>query len=237
VERSAAGGDDWRPLTEGAELRTGDRLRTGPDATAHLAFPAGRVTLGPASSARIVPAVSPFVSLEAGRIEQTRGAGDLVKLATAEAVVRGRGHVVVRRRDGSTTVSVLDGRVRVEAGPRVTSLSGGQGLRLRAGRTGPPEAAAPLPPPPRLLVPGADPRYLGRDEPLPLSWDSPGAAFHVQVLAVGSDEVLLAREVAAPPLVLRLPWLGTFRWRVSARDPLGQEGPPSADGHVCVVVK
>jgi hypothetical protein len=57
----------------------------------------------------------------------------------------------------------------------------------------------------------------------------------VEILALQNDDVLLARNVGAPPLTIEIPWLGTYRWRVSARDARGLEGPPSADGYVCVV--
>ena len=47
--------------------------------------------------------------------------------------------------------------------------------------------------------------------------------------------MLLAREAGAPPLRLEIPWLGTYRWRVSARDARGIESRPSADGLICSV--
>jgi hypothetical protein len=49
--------------------------------------------------------------------------------------------------------------------------------------------------------------------------------------------VLLAREAASPPLRLPIPWLGTYRWRVFARDARGVESPPSAEGLICSVDK
>ena len=49
--------------------------------------------------------------------------------------------------------------------------------------------------------------------------------------------MLLARNVGAPPLTIEIPWLGTYRWRVSTRDDRGLESPPSAAGYVCVVDK
>jgi hypothetical protein len=41
--------------------------------------------------------------------------------------------------------------------------------------------------------------------------------------------------VGAPPIRVEIPWLGTYRWRVSARDPRGIESPPSAEGLICSV--
>ena len=54
------------------------------------------------------------------------------------------------------------------------------------------------------------------------------------MLPVGSDVVLLQRDVAAPPLRVAVPWEGAFRWRVSARDARGLEGVPSEHGLVAV---
>jgi hypothetical protein len=52
----------------------------------------------------------------------------------------------------------------------------------------------------------------------------------VEVLPVGSDDVLIQRDVGPSPLSLVIPWRGAFRWRVAARDASGLEGRPSADG-------
>jgi hypothetical protein len=49
------------------------------------------------------------------------------------------------------------------------------------------------------------------------------------------DDVLLARDTSAPPLGIEIPWLGSYRWRVFARDPRGMESRPSSDGYLCVV--
>ena len=57
----------------------------------------------------------------------------------------------------------------------------------------------------------------------------------MEILALQKDDVLLARETGAPPVRLEIPWLGTYRWRVSARDARGVEGPPSAEGLICSV--
>ena len=57
----------------------------------------------------------------------------------------------------------------------------------------------------------------------------------MEILALQKDEVLMARDVGAPPLALEIPWLGTYRWRVSARDARGVEGRPSAEGLICSV--
>ena len=68
-----------------------------------------------------------------------------------------------------------------------------------------------------------------------LRWTARGPAHHVELLALDRDEVLLARDVVAPPLRLELPWPGTYRWRVAARDARGVESRPSAEGLICSV--
>jgi hypothetical protein len=57
----------------------------------------------------------------------------------------------------------------------------------------------------------------------------------VEILALKADEVLLGLDVGAPPVRVEIPWLGTYRWRVSTRDARGIESPPSADGLICSV--
>ncbi len=84
-------------------------------------------------------------------------------------------------------------------------------------------------------MPGGDPAYVPSGKTAELHWTPGGVAHHVEILALQSDDVLLARDVGAPPLRIEIPWLGTYRWRVSARDGRGLEGPASADGYVCVV--
>jgi hypothetical protein len=72
-------------------------------------------------------------------------------------------------------------------------------------------------------------------QPLDLRWTAAGPSHHVEILALDRDEVLLAREAGAPPLRLEIPWLGTYRWRVSARDARGVESRPSTAGLICSV--
>jgi len=76
--------------------------------------------------------------------------------------------------------------------------------------------------------------YVGRGEPIELRWDGRAPGYQVELLPVGSDVVLLQRDVAAPPATIEVPWEGAFRWRVSARDPRGLESVPSADGLIAV---
>lgn len=228
-------GESWKRVDEGYRVRTGDRLRTGPGATARIEFPWMSMIVGPRSVFSVAPSTVLSTVLELGRVEQHAEGGDIIKLRTAEAEIRGGGRVVVRREGDTTQVSVLEGRFRVEAGGKTVALARGQGTAVPRGW--PPSAVAPLADAPTGQQPGVDPQYVPRGEAAALNWTSSAASHHVQILGLGSDEVLIERDLASPPVAIEIPWLGTFRWRVSARDERGLEGVPSADGFVCVVEK
>jgi hypothetical protein len=84
-----------------------------------------------------------------------------------------------------------------------------------------------LAPPAQGLWPGKDPVYAAPGEPLDLRWTSDAPGFQLELLPIGSDVVLLQRDVAVSPARIEVPWEGAFRWRVSARDQRGLEGVPS----------
>lgn len=226
--------DDWRRIPEGVRVKTGDRLRTGAQATARVAFPWASVTVGPSSLMGVPPSAVLSTLLERGRLEQAGDGGDIIKHRTAEALIRGRGRVVVRRQGSTTFVTAVDGRFRVEAGDEIVTVENGKGCRI-SGRPARIELVEALPRPPRRLVPGKDPLYVPKGRAFTLTWESAAPSHHVQVLPVGSDEVLLEREVEKNSLQVEIPWLGTFRWRVASLDASGQEGLPSAEGYVCIV--
>jgi hypothetical protein len=131
-------------------------------------------------------------------------------------------------------VTVLEGAFKVRSAGRIVEIKKGQGTLVGDGR--PPEPARALPLPPHGLRPGADVGYVRSGQPVELHWAGGGASHHVELLAFqGDDDVLLARDIAASSLQLSVPWLGTYRWRVSVRDARGVESPPSADGLICSV--
>ena len=218
---------------EGSEVRTGDRIRTGPSSVARLAFPGMSLTVAPASVVSIPPGIVLSLALEQGRAE-LRAEGDIIKLRTDEARIRGAGRIVVRRPDGGpTAVAALDGRFVVTASDRDVTLEAGQGSVI-AGKSFP-TAPRPLAPAPSALVPGSDALYARPLQPSRLAWSSAAPAHHVQVLGIDSEDVLLEKDVGPSPTTVEIPWLGTFRWRVSVRGRDGLEGMPSPEGVVCVV--
>lgn len=234
VEQAADAGK-WRKAKEGVPFRTGERLRTAPDAVARIDFPWMSVTLGPASVVTIPNTYVLSTVLEQGRVQLNADGRDILKLRTADAEVRGRGRVVVRREREATLVMSVAGRFVVEGAGKTVALAEGKGTIVPAGRE-------PLPPvdlaaPPEGLWPGLDPVFVGAGNPVALTWKPGGTSHYVELLPVGSDVVLIQRDVGRPPWRLEIPWTGAFRWRVSARDARGLEGRPSADGMICVVEK
>lgn len=223
----------WQRLREGDKLRTGDTFKTGSDATARLEFPWMAVTLGGSTLLTIPSSTVLSTVLEQGRAEFSGQGRDMVKIKVGEGEVRGGGHLVLRRSVGRTSAAALEGSFKLRAAGRTVELKAGQGTVVQDGR--PPEPARPLPAPPAGLEPGTDPAYVRQGHAVELRWAGTPAAFHVELLALDRDFVLLARDVAAPPARLEVPWLGTYRWRVATRDGAGVEGLPSAAGFICSV--
>jgi hypothetical protein len=234
VEHAVEQGDSgsWRPAQEGGALQIGEQVRTASGAVLQIDFPWMAVTVSSSSILHFPDA--PFLQgvLAQGRVALRAEHRDILKLVTEEAEVRGQGHVVVRRQGQSTLVSGLTGHFSVEGAASVVNVPAGTGTIVRAGQ--PPRSPIPLPAPPDGLVPGTDPIYVGSGKPVRLRWNGRASAYHVEVLAVGSETVLIEQDVAEPTAELAIRWPGAFRWHVASRDPSGLEGPPSRDGFICV---
>jgi hypothetical protein len=230
VQQGASG--SLRDAREGEPVRIGEQLRTASDAMLRVDFPWMAMSVS-ASSVLQFPD-EPFLQgvLGQGRVALVAEDRDILKLLTAEAEVRGQGRVVVQRQEPETRISNLDGAFSVEGSGTVLGLPSGTGAIVRAGQ--PPAGPIALPPAPVKLIPGTDPVYVAPGQPVRLRWSARAAAYHVEVLAVGSDTVLVERDVKEPALDLEMRWPGAFRWRVSSRDARGLEGPPSRDGFFCV---
>jgi hypothetical protein len=237
VECQASGASGSTSLKPGEFIRTGDRIRTGPESVARFAFPWMSVTASPETTLHIPSEVILSVVFDQGRAEVAAEGGDILKVRTAEAEVRGAGRVVVRRdaRGQVLVVTAREGTFRVEGAGKAVVLLAGEGTVVRRGS--PPEAASRLPPAPTELRPGQDPIYVVKGEAATLSWRHAGATHHLEVLPLESSDVLLERDVGGGPEQMMIPWLGTYRWRVAARDALGLESLPSVEGLICVVEK
>jgi hypothetical protein len=223
----------WQRLREGDKLRTGDSFKTGSDATARLEFPWMAVTLGGSTLLTIPSSTVLSTVLEQGRAEFSGAGRDMVKIKVGEGEVRGGGRLVLRRSVGRTSAAALEGAFKLRAAGRTVELKAGEGTVVQDGR--PPEPARPLPAPPAGLEPGKDAAYVRQGHAVELRWAAAPTAFHVELLALDRDVVLLARDVPAPPARLEVPWLGTYRWRVATRDGAGVEGRPSTPGLICSV--
>ena len=223
----------WHRLGAAARIRTGDTFRTGAEATARFEFPWMAVTLGSSTMLTIPASTVLSTVLEQGRAEFAGPGRDIVKIRVGDGEIRGGGRLVLRRSIGRTAAATLEGSFRVRAAGRTVEIKAGEGTVVADGR--PPEPPTPLPASPRGLQPGRDPAYVRAGQPVELRWADAAPSHHVEILALQRDDVLLARDVAAPTLRLEIPWLGTYRWRVSARDARGVESRPSADGLICSV--
>lgn len=230
------GDDAWSPAAEGTPVAIGDAFRTGPESRARFDFPWMSVAIDARSVLRLPNAPVLSAVLEEGRVEPFSPHGSIIKVVTAEAAVRGAGRVVVRRDGTSTRVSVLEGRFAVEPPGQVAiDVPEGKGLILVGGE--PPGPVLDLAAPPEGLRPGEDPAYVLKGEAAELQWRGEAPAYHVEILGFDGAEVILGRDVGQAQTHVALPWLGTFRWRVSAIDARGLEGLPSRHGAVCVVEK
>jgi hypothetical protein len=226
-------GATWRAAVEGGPVQIGEALRTGPDAVARLELPWMSLTLGPGSTLRFPDAFLLSALLEGGRALVEAQGREALKVVTAEAEVRGEGRAVVRRQGKETLVTCLAGRFHVQGGASTVTLAPGRGTVVRPGRA--PSAPEEVPAPPTDgLWPGKDPVYAAPGEPVELRWKGDAPGYQVELLPVGSDVVLIQRDVTAPPARIEVPWEGAFRWRVSARDARGLEGMPSEDGLIAV---
>jgi hypothetical protein len=226
-------GATWRGAVEGGPLLVGEALRTGPEAVTRLELPWMALSLGPGSTLRFPDAFLLSASLESGRALVEASGREALKIVTGEAEVRGQGRAVVRRQGKTTLVTCLAGRFFVDGAGSIVTLAPGRGTVVAAGRA--PSAPETVPPAPAQgLWPGKDPAYVTVGEPLELRWKGEAAGYQVELLPVGSDVVLLQRDVAASPTRIAVPWEGAFRWRLSARDGRGLEGMPSDDGLIAV---
>jgi len=231
VEQAGAS-SAWQAAREGGSLSIGERLRTGPSSLARIELPWMAFTVSPAAALSFPDQDILSTALDQGRLALSAEAREILKVVTPEAEVRGRGRVVVRRDGQRTLVTAITGRFTVEGDGQVVVLTAGKGTIVT--EKGKPLAPVDTPDGPKGLKPGNDPLYVTPGTTLDLSATATRAANLIELLPVGSDVVLLQKDVGAPPWKLELPWPGAFRWRVASRDERGLEGRPSADGLICV---
>jgi hypothetical protein len=225
--------DVWKPVTAGEKVRTGDTLRTTENAVTTIALPWMEVSLGPASMLTIPATAVLSTVLEQGRAEFTGAGRDIVKILVGQAEVRGGGRLVLRHASGQTAASAHRGAFRLRAAGRLVEIRAGQGSQVRPGS--PPSPPSPLPSPPTGLRPGAEVAYVRSGRAVELRWAAAPGAYHVEVLPLERERVLLGAEARAQSIQVTPPWLGTYRWRVFSRDAQGFESPASVEGVFSVV--
>ena len=190
--------------------RSARRCARAPTPSRAWSCPGCRSRCQPGSTLRFPDAFLLQATLEAGRALVEAPSLDALKIVTDEAEVRGRGRAVVRRQARSTLVTCLAGRFMVEAARSVVTLQPGQGTVVVAGQ--PPSAPqGVLEAPTEGLWPALDPVFVTPDEPLELRWKGNAPGYQLELLPVGSDVVLLQRDVDRPagqdrdPLARSLP--------------------------------
>jgi hypothetical protein len=235
VEQKGSG-TRWAKAVEGGPLSIGEDLRTGAAGVARIELPWMTLTVSPGSVVRFPDDFLLSAVLDSGRAVVDAEEREALKVVTPEAEVRGKGRAVVRREGGRTLVSCLEGAFLVESDEGAVRLAPGEGSVVASGRAPGAAQATPKPPAAGSLRPGRDCAYVAPGEAIDLSWRSEDPSFVIEVRPVGSDVVLLARDVGPPPASVTIPWSGAFRWRVAARDGRGLEGVPSSDGQICVEI-
>jgi hypothetical protein len=223
----------WTKAAESQPLSIGDRVRTLRGGTARLEFPWTSIAMGDGTEVSLGSARVLTLQLDSGRLdvdpEQT-----LLRVVTEEAAITGSGRTLVRREGKSTFVASYNGGADVEGASAIVRLGINKGTTVNAGK--PPGVPVTMSPAPRVVLPGADPRYVRPGEAVRLVWTGQETAYHLDVLPIDSDVPVMSLDIDNREHDLRLPWLGTFRWRVAGRTgPV--ESQPSSEGLVCVVEK
>lgn len=222
----------WRTLSEDGAIATGESVRTNDSSSAVIDVAWSVLILGPSSSFRFLPSRVLVGRLEEGRVEERATAADIVRLQTPEGAISGQGHVIVRRQNKRTAVSVVSGIFRVQNGKGGVEVSGGQGTLMESDRG--PTPVAVLPTAPSASGPAGEVVYAVRGTPATMQWASPSPRHHVQVVTEPGGHVVADSEGSATSFATSPP-LGLYRWRVAAIDASGLEGQSSADGFICVV--
>ena len=227
-------GAAWLKASEGQSLAIGDRVRTLRGGTARLEFPWTAIAVGDNSEVVLEnPNHVLTLRLESGRID-VDPEHTLVRVVTDEGAVSGVGRTLVRRVGGSTFVGSYNGGADVESRGSVVRLGVNKGVLLRA--DGPAPVAAPMSEAPRVVTPGADPRYVLPNTVVPLRWTGREEIYHLEVLSIDSDVPVVSIDLNGKTHDLQIPWLGTFRWRISGLSG-AVESEPSSEGLICVTEK
>ena len=131
VER-AEDGEHWTRIQEGYRLKTGERVRTASGALTRVEFPWMKLLLSGSSELAIPGGMVLSLELKQGRVE-ILSEGDIIKLLSQAAEIRGQGRAVVRQMGSTTAVATIDGQFRVRAAGQTVSLKSNQGTIVVSG--------------------------------------------------------------------------------------------------------
>lgn len=226
-------GGAWVKAVENMPLAIGDHVRTGSGGTVRLEFPWTAVAVGDGTEVSIDKSRVLTLHLMSGRID-VDPEQSLMRVVTAEAAVTGSGRTLLRREGDVTFVGSYNGGADVEGASTKVRLGVNRGTVVNKGAA--PSEPFTLPRAPRVVSPSADPRYARVSEAVHLTWAGEQQTYHLEVLPIDSDVPVLALRVDATEFDVRLPWLGTYRWRVAGRSG-AVETQPSGEGLICIVDK
>jgi hypothetical protein len=226
-------GTTWTKALQDQPLAVGDRVRTLRGGTVRLEFPWTAVAVGDSSEVSIEKTRLLTLQLESGRIDVDPEQA-LLRIITAEASVSGVGRTLVRRLEKTTFVGSYNGGADVEGAGASVRLGVNSGTIVASGLS--PTPPAPMAPPPRVVSPASDPRYVRPGEAVLLTWTGQHKVYNLEILPIDSDVPTISIEVAGLSYEAKLPWLGTYRWRVAGREGV-VESQPSGEGLICVVDK
>lgn len=248
VRMLPVGSVEWLPLAPGAAILEGQRIGTGPDGTAEIAFQSGvTLILRPkteitAASVRDQGALSYWnrFLLRAGKamaiIKKATGRENRFRIETPSAIAAARGTEFRSGfdTDGVSRFEVLDGTVAVEAGGKTVSAGPGEGAIVEKG--GAPSAPKRLLSPPRLVSPPQPYRRM----PLSFVFDHDAGTVGYEALlsrdAEGREIVRHTTLLKDEPFLLAAVPDGTYYVRATDFDEEGLEGIPSAVTAVTVRV-
>ncbi|WP_223645617.1 hypothetical protein [Corallococcus sp. EGB] len=233
----------WEPFEAGATFRSGDWVRTGPDASTRIELRGGgrieleeRTVVMVERSAPSAEAGS-VVALESGTArglipEDALSGGPLVlrgdngrQVALTAGAHAGTTEFRVTRTARGMHLSVSRGRLLLSEGTHRRTLEAGNGLDVARGLE---DAEHDGPPFPTSLSPGVDARIAWSPElRIPLNWKPLDGArsYQVQVARdLGFRQRIVDTQVEGLAFTFVPPGPGVFVWRVSALDAEGRPG-------------
>ncbi|WP_375744347.1 hypothetical protein NR800_05940 [Corallococcus interemptor] len=235
----------WEPFEAGATFRSGDWVRTGPDASTRIELRGGgRIELEERTVVRVERPSAPagggsVVALESGTArgllpEDAPPDGPLVlrgdngrQVALTVEAHAGPAEFRVTRTPRGMHLSVSRGRLLLSEGAHRRTLEAGNWLDVARGLE---DAEHDGPPFPTSLSPGVDARIAWSPElRIPLSWRPLEGARSYQVLVardLGFTQRIVDAQVQGSDFTFVPPEPGMFVWRVAALDAEGQPSEP-----------